>query len=101
MEKRKEPKTLADAIEELEKSTHSKSEELKGMLTEDFEELQKKLSELKPHFDSIKQKVEDEAYAAKGKIEGQFKTNPWWTLGIVGLIFFLVGYILAGRSNRD
>ena len=68
--------------------------------SEALEELGEKMEGLRPKLDEMKDKVGEEAQKAKVKVEAQVKENPWATLGIVGLIFFVLGFLFAGASSR-
>ena len=80
-------KSLEKTIEDLENS-----EELSA-----FEEL---MEDFKPKVDELKSKVEDGVHQAKSEVEREVKKNPWAALGVVALVFFVLG-LLFGRRSRD
>lgn len=47
--------------------------------------------------DCIKPHVEE----AKAKVTSEVEKNPWAALGIVAVVSFLLGLLLAPRSRRD
>lgn len=94
------PKNFSQALEELENLTHSAGEDLKQKIQDELHDLEEKIHKLRPQLDELKTRARDEAYKAKDKVETQVKENPWAAIGIVGLIFFVLGFILAGR-RRD
>lgn len=80
------PKNLSQAIEELEKHT----------------DLEEKLSKIKAQLEEIRGKVGDEVNKAKDTVESQVKANPWAAIGIVGLVFFLIGLVFGSKGrSRD
>lgn len=60
----------------------------------------KNFSQALDELDELRTRIHDEAVKSKDKIEEQVKENPWATVGIVGLIFFVLGFLLAGVSRR-
>jgi ElaB/YqjD/DUF883 family membrane-anchored ribosome-binding protein len=90
--------SLSEAIAKLEAVSQEKSQQLKEHFSKDYEEIKSALENLRPHLDEIKSKVEKETLEAKNKIENQVKENPWKTIGIVGLIAFIIG-LLLGRKK--
>jgi ElaB/YqjD/DUF883 family membrane-anchored ribosome-binding protein len=99
MGKTAEPTSLSEAIAKLETAGQSKAQGIKDLLEKDYLEIKKTLESLKPQLDEIKSKVEDEAKQAKNKVETQVKDHPWAALGIIGLLAFIVGWIL-GNSRK-
>ena len=95
-----EPKSLSEAIQRLENATHSKVDDFKNLLETDYNEVRRALDELKPHIDGIKGKIETEAHKTKNQVEEQIKDNPWVTLGAVGIVAFIIGWIF-GQNRKD
>ncbi len=95
------PRNFSQALEELENLSSSTATELKNRLQTEFKRLEDQIDEIKPHLEDLKDKVQSEALAAKNKVEKKVKANPWTTIGIVGLVAFLLGAILAGLSVRE
>lgn len=94
------PKSITEAIEILERAGRSKIKDFKDILENDYTELRKNLDDLKPHLDDLKSTVETEAKKTKSQIEDNIKANPWVTLGLVGIIAFVIGWIF-GRREQD
>ena len=66
------PKSFQDALEQLEKN---------------FENA----------MDTLKPQLED----AKEKVAKEVEKNPWMAIGVVAIISFLLGILLAPRCRRD
>lgn len=80
-----QPKNISQALENLELS-----------------ELKDALKDLKPQLDEIREKVSEEVKKTKGTVESQVKANPWAAIGIAGLVFFLIGFLLGSKGRgRD
>ena len=66
--------------------------------------LETKGADLREHFEPIlnelKDRVGEEAQKTKDKVEAQVKENPLAAVGIVGLIFFILGFLFAYRTSR-
>jgi ElaB/YqjD/DUF883 family membrane-anchored ribosome-binding protein len=95
------PKNFAQALDQLNQFAETTGENLKHKLEAELHSLEEKIQTLKPQLEDIKSRVKDEAGKAKEKVEEQVKENPWAAVGIVGLIFFVLGFLLAGRSRRN
>ena len=91
---------ISEAIEQLEGLRQSKTEEFKEIFGKDIEEVKKVFEDLKPTLESLREKAETEVKKAKNDVETKVKENPWVTLGMVGLIAFVIGWIL-GTYKRD
>jgi ElaB/YqjD/DUF883 family membrane-anchored ribosome-binding protein len=91
---------LTEAIEQLEGLRQSKTEEFKEIFGKDIEDVKKVFEDLKPTLESLREKAEVEVRKAKNDVESKVKENPWVTLGVVGLIAFVIGWIL-GTSKKD
>ena len=72
-----------------------------------LDELEETLEKIKPHLDGVKDRVQDEARRAqdaaahaKDRVEERVKENPWAAIGLVGLAFFVLGF-LFGQRRRD
>ena len=78
------PKNLSEALSEL--------ENLADCTGANFHKL-------KPKLDELKDRVQDEAKRAKATLEHQVKENPWATIGLVGLIFFVLGCLFGSRKS--
>ncbi len=94
------PNNFSKALEELESTSKSTAQSLKDRLQVELKDLESKISELKPQLEELKSKVQDGATKAKDKVENRVKENPWASIGIVGLIFFVLGFLLAGTTSR-
>lgn len=79
------PKSISQALENLE-----------------LNELKEALKELKPQIEEMREKVSDEVKKTKGTVENQVKENPWAAIGIAGLVFFLIGFLMGSKGrSRD
>jgi ElaB/YqjD/DUF883 family membrane-anchored ribosome-binding protein len=79
-------KNLSEAIEELER--HPGVED--------------KLNKIKAQLEEIRDKVGDEVKKTKNSVEHQVRDNPWAALGIAGLVFLLIGFLLGSKGRgRD
>jgi ElaB/YqjD/DUF883 family membrane-anchored ribosome-binding protein len=96
--------SISEAIDKLEAASRGKSEDFKNILEKDYEELKSAIESLKPHLAELRDKVESqvrtEYQERKEQVENKVKENPWVTLGLVGLIAFVIGLIL-GQSRKD
>lgn len=61
--------------------------------------MRKNLDELKPYLDDLRTTVETEAKKTKSQVEANVKENPWVTLGIVGILAFVIGWIFGQRKQ--
>lgn len=94
------PKNLSQAIDELERAASGKTGEFRDRIEKEIHRLEETLKNLKPQIDEIQDRVSEEAKKAKGRVEEEFQKNPWTAVGIVGLIFFVLGFLLANRGGR-
>lgn len=94
------PKNISEALDELDNFTSSKAQDLKSKLQSELHKLEDRINELKPQLEEMTGKVRDEAVRAKGKVEDQVKENPWAAIGIVGLIFLVLGFLLGSRRGE-
>ena len=91
--------SLSEAIAKLESISQSKTEKIREHIEKDYEEIKGALEDMRPYFEEIKSKVEQEAKNTKAQVETKVKDNPWIVIGVVGLIaFFLV--IFLGRKDK-
>lgn len=111
------PQNINEAIRRLENATSSNG---KSALADDVATLKKAIEDLKPHFDKVKKEMshaaselfEENMEKARAsikrgqKVAGEFgkeldervHENPWWAIGIVGIVALLVGFLL-GRKD--
>lgn len=94
------PKSLSEAIDQLESAGDGKLQDFKNILEKDYAELRKHLDDLKPHLDSLKGKIETEVNKSKNQVEQNVKENPWLALGAVGIVAFILGWIF-GQNKKD
>lgn len=70
-----------------------------------IDDLEDTLKKIKPHLDDLGERVSaslhEHAGKAKERVEAEVDRNPWRTLGIAGLVFFLLGFLLGSRSRRS
>lgn len=102
------PRNFSQAIDELEDHGHhgngnGHGSDMRARLERELHKIEETLKSLKPHLDDITHKVGDEAKKAKKQVEDKVSENPWAALGIVGLIFFVLGVVLGitGSRRRD
>jgi ElaB/YqjD/DUF883 family membrane-anchored ribosome-binding protein len=93
------PKNFQQALDELEDLATSHGTDLKSRLQRELEELEAKIRHLKPQVEDLKDKVNEEVHKAKDKMEEQVKDHPWTALGLVALVFFILGILLSRRSD--
>lgn len=79
-------KSFQQAIDELQGHLETKGADLR----EQFE----------PILNDLKDKLGEEAKKTKDKVEAQVKENPMAAIGIVGLVFFILGFLFAYRTSR-
>jgi len=97
-----EPRTLAEAIERLERATKNKSQEFKDVLGKDYSELRKAIDDLKPHLEDLGSQVKEKVGETRRSMEAKVQENPWATLAIAGLSGLVIGWICGfGSSRRD
>lgn len=89
------PSTLNEAIRRLENVA---SENGKGPFSEEFESIKKAIDDLKPQLSQLKDKVKDDAQEYAKDIDKQVRDNPWMALGIVGVVMFLIGFLLGKKD---
>lgn len=98
------PRNFSQAIDELEDAeTSNVNEDLRARLEKELHRIEETLKTIKPHLEDISHKVGDEAKKAKDKVEGHITQNPWAAVGIAGIVFFLLGFLLGftGTRRRD
>jgi len=98
------PKNLTEAINELE--THSTNgrgglEEVKEAFEAELRRIEETLRSLKPNLDELSEKASSHAKKTKTEVEQQVSKNPWAALGIVGLVFFVIGFLLGSSRRGD
>lgn len=97
----KQPTSISEAIEKLETASHGKLQDFKEILEKDYNELRKTLDDLKPHLDDLRANVEIEVKKTKNQVEEKVKENPWIAIGIVGLVAFVIGWILSQNKKGE
>lgn len=98
MSARKNPHNLSEAIRRLESSTGNG----RSQIGEDLESIKKAFENLKEDvfkatgdtFTQGKERAKELGHS----VDQQVHENPWWALGIIGVVAFLVGYLL-GRKD--
>lgn len=96
-----DPKSLSEAIETLENATRGKAQDFKEILEKDYNELRKTLDDLKPHLEALRGTVETEVKKTKNQVEEKVKENPWITIGIIGLVAFVIGWIFSQNKKGE
>lgn len=94
------PKNFQQAIEDLEHTSDSNGTDFRSRLEQEFSRLEETLNKIKPHIEDLQSKVGDEVKKTKQTVESQVKENPWAAIGIIGLIFFVIGFLLGSRGPR-
>ncbi len=83
------PKNFSQAIDDLEGEPQAARPDFTQKIKEELHKIEEQLHKLKPHLDGTKDKVED-----------QVQKNPWAVIGVVGLLFFVVGFLLGFRRRE-
>lgn len=84
-----------DKIDELERNTDNGGHDFKARLEQELHKIEDTLSDLKT-------KYGDEFKNKKNMVENEVKNNPWAAIGIVALVFLILGMIFSPRGrNRD
>lgn len=92
----KKPRGLSDAIDELEATLEP------SRLEAELRRVQDLLNRVRPQVDEMTEKFGDGAKRAKAKAESKIEEHPWATLGLVGVIFLVIGFLLgSSRRSRD
>lgn len=94
------PKNLSQAIDDLEYETATGAGDFQSRIKSEFQKIEETLASLRPHLDKFSDKMGDEAKNAKSKVESKVQENPWATLGLVGLIGFILGFLFATKTKR-
>ena len=95
-----DPKSLSDAIERLEKATHSKSQEIKDILGKDYTDLRQALDDLKPLLGEFSGKVSERVQSAKKDVEAKVIESPWTTLAVAGIVGLILGWVFGISTRR-
>lgn len=95
------PKNFRSAIDELERNTDANGTDFRARVEQELHRIEETLKNLKPHLDDIKTKVTDEFHTTKDKVEKEVQKNPWAAVGIVALVFFILGFLFSHRGRRD
>lgn len=112
------PQSLSEAIHRLENAAEKAGQG--SALGADLDSLKQALEDLKPHFRKIKsdvtaaatetfekttqqvresiEKGQDSVKEISQSVDRQVRENPWVAMGLVGLVAFLIGYLL-GRKD--
>lgn len=93
------PKNFSQAIDELEKEP-AKGGDLHSRLAGEFHRLEETLNMIKPHIENLADQAGQEAKRAKDTVENEVRKNPWAALGVVGLIFFVVGFLFGHKGRK-
>lgn len=93
-------RTFSKAIEDLEGTAGDIGSEVRDRLEQELHRIEDTIEKLKPHIDELKSKVNDGFHETKDKVEKEIEKNPWAAIGIVALVFFVIGFLLSGR-RRD
>ena len=88
-------KTITEAIEHLENLSRNHKESFEG----EWNEIKKSLESLEPYFDQLKNQAKSEISEKKKMVENQIQKEPLLTLGLVGLLGLLLGWLLGSRKK--
>lgn len=91
------PKNFSQAIDELERASQKLG---LGDLNEIQSRLKAELNRIQEQIDGLSDRAYSEAKKAKGKVEDEIHKNPWAAMGVVGLIFFVLGFLFAFKTSR-
>ena len=94
-------KSLAEAIEKLEKAGTAKAADLKQNFEKDYTELKNTVEDLKPYLNDLKSKVENQVQSTKSEIEENLKSNPWATIAFVGIVAFIIGCLFGNKKKSN
>lgn len=96
------PKNFSQAIDELENGGDDTNGNggFRAHLQSELHKLEETLNKIKPHIEDLADKAGSEAKKAKTMAEQQVQKNPWAAVGIVGLIFFVLGFLFAHKGSR-
>jgi ElaB/YqjD/DUF883 family membrane-anchored ribosome-binding protein len=96
----KNPNNLSEAIRRLESATHGNGNG--QSVTEDLDTLKRAFSNLKDDLvKSASDKINDGKETAREfgqSVDKRVHENPWMALGIVGVVAFLIGFLI-GRKD--
>jgi ElaB/YqjD/DUF883 family membrane-anchored ribosome-binding protein len=84
------PQNLSEAIDELGRLAGETGADLKSKLENELRDLEEKIEKLKPRLENLKETATHEV-----------QKNPWAAVGIVGLIFFVLGFLFASRGGSE
>ncbi|MGE3682862.1 MAG: YqjD family protein [Bdellovibrionales bacterium] len=97
---RSKPKNMSEAIDELESRTDSDGSDLRSRLQAELGRFEETLKTIKPHLDEFSSKVSEKVSQTKEDVEHQVQKNPWAAIGVVGVIFFVLGFLLGWKNTR-
>ncbi len=75
-------------------------DDMRDRLEEEIERIEETIDKMKPHLEELRGKLNEGFHETKDKAEREIKKNPWAAVGIVAFVFFIIGFLLAGR-RRD
>lgn len=93
------PKTLDEAIDSLEKQVRAQGQSVSQAVLSEFEKVKTLVKEWAPKANQIKDDIEEHWNDKKEVVEKEIKDHPWVAVGVVGVVFLLIGWIL-GRSRN-
>lgn len=93
------PKSLSEAIEQLETEGSSKMSEIEALLAKDVLEIKQALADLKPYLAGLKSGLDSDAKKVQQKIESSVEQHPLPIIGFATLTGFVLGILLgSGRK---
>lgn len=92
-------KGFNQAIDDLEKG-ESAGDGFGSRLKSELQDLEATLNKIKPHVEDLAGRAGVEATKAKKRVEEEVQKNPLAAVGIVGLVFFILGFLFAYKGSR-
>ena len=93
------PHTLGEAIDKLEQKVQSQGSKVTEAVTTELEKVRTLVKEWAPKAEQLKADVEEQFLEKKQTMEKEIKENPWLAVGVVGICFLLIGWILGKSRN--
>ena len=100
MESKSKPKTLSEAIEQLEGAGRGAADDFKNILEKDYAEIKRALETLRPYLSDLQDSVEHEVKKKKEEAEKKVKENPWIVIALVGIFAFIFGLFMSHREKQ-
>lgn len=92
------PRSLSEAIARLENAGKSASAGLKDDVMRELSNVKGALEDLTPFIEEVKS---EKLGKVRSQAEDSVKKNPWLAIGIVGVIAFFLGWLIANNKKRE